>query len=178
MRYIRIDANLSNRAQQKDLRFYIEYSVTGYVNDFPTHWNWDIDHPRVILANPEKTKDDKYWSYIFNRDTGSNRCVTASGFNRMCMTIYQYVKNPNFKPEAWNPFQPDPWNTEYFLKQLRHLHFENPMVGRPWMTYNGDEGDAFYYSEGETWNSDIGVPISVHRNNDSDDYKEFTVYLG
>jgi hypothetical protein len=178
MRYIRIDANLSEQAKANDTRFYIEYSVTGYINDSFTHWNFGIDKPQVILANPEKTKDDKYWRTIFDRDHGSNKCVTASGFNRMCMSIYQYVKNPNFKPEQWDPIHPSSWNTEYYLKFLRHLHFENPIIGRPWMTYSGDDGDTFCYSEGETWNSNIGVPISVHRNDDSDDYKEFVVNLG
>ena len=178
MRYIRIDANLSEQARAIDTRFYIRYGVTGYINDSFTHWNFGIDHPEVKLANPEKTKDDKYWAYIFDRDRGSNQCATASEFNRMCMSIYQYVKNPNFKPEQWDPVNPNPWNTEYYLKFLRHLHFENPMIGRPWMTYDGDDSDAYYYSQGETWHGDIGVPISVHRNDDSDDYKEFKVLLG
>jgi hypothetical protein len=184
MRNVKLHVNLTQRARNQDLRFYVEFTFDCYVNGTYTHWHNDFKTPPYSLGDPDKCKNDEYWFFKNHFNKTYPGCEATQDQYRLCIDIWQYRKNPKFDPELWrkNPFHPDPFhpNMEWFMDYQGHHKFNNPITGRPYMTYSGDGGDTFTFSEGERWTSTMknGTPISVLRADDSDDYKEFWIDLG
>lgn len=185
MRDIKLHVNLTQRALNEDMRFYVEFTEPCYVNGNFVHWHNDFQTPPRVLGNTEKCRNDKYWFFQNHfRDT-IHGCEATQNTYRLCIDIWQYKKNPNFDPSKWTPedaLHPNPWhpNMEWFMEHQGHHKFENPIWGRPDMTYNGENGDTFVFSEGEVWHGRLpnGNGITVRRADDSDDYKEFWIDLG
>lgn len=172
---------MGDQAVQEDHRYYIEYSEPCTVNGNFTHWH---EGRQRLLADPEKTHQDQIW--LLDYPCALKTFADSMSQYRQCLDIWRLQLNPSWDPNS-NPFDPvNPWrptNIKYFRTKLFHWHFENPIMGRPYMYYNGDSGDDFTYSEGETWNSSYDwhnqkVKFSVQRLNDSDDFKEMKIIFG
>ena len=147
----------------------------------------------ATLASARDAYAGWQWASLLGEPEQDHTWATASG-EGMYVTVYRQYPNPKFG------FEPQDYQRQNWIiaePEVAHFRLYNPLFARACMNFSDGPtrwGDSIPFSEGDTktfaysvdeyfWDGEHepivehDIKWSVHRSDDSDNYKEFTVTL-